>query len=148
MKPASRITQLFNAMKAAIAGMPTGLALITLGCLAFSVFAPVSLLPVGTYRIDGVPVSFADFWRRGGGPLEFSLGVVCGSLAYGFIRARRWSRPLFVLAMALLALPGALSGPAQTEALVTGICLSGLAYWYVFHRRTVRQYFSADSQDS
>jgi hypothetical protein len=97
-----------NTIKMAVARMPSGLRIATFLCVGFSVLAPMSLLPFGEHRIDGVPVGFAEFWCRVGGPVSFSLGVVSAFLAYGFLRARRWSRVLFVFVMFALTLPGVL----------------------------------------
>lgn len=135
--------QLFCAIKAAVQRMPAGLRAATFLCALFSVFAPVSLLPFGTYAIDGVPVSHAEFWQRGGGPICFGFGVGSALLAYGFLRARRWSRPLFVIAILSLTLPAVWFEPAAWgEAIAVSAVLSALAFWYIFHRRTVREYFS------
>lgn len=135
--------RLFYAIRAPIQKMPAGLRVVTFLCALFSILAPLSLLPSGEHRIDGVPVGFGEFWRRGGGPVVFSLGVAFALLAYGFLRARRWSRPLFVLVVLALTLPALLFEPAaQREAFIVSVVLSGLAFWYVFHRRTVREYFT------
>jgi peptidoglycan/LPS O-acetylase OafA/YrhL len=99
--------------------MPPGLRVATFLCSVFGILAPVSLLPFGTHRIDGVTVGFAEFWQRGGGPVFFALGIGCALLAYGFLRARRWSRPLFVLAVLSLTLPAVcMSLPAAETRLL------------------------------
>jgi hypothetical protein len=141
--------RLFYAIKAAVQMMPAGLRTATFLCALFSIFAPVSLLPFGTYAVDGVPVSLAEFWQRGGGPIYFGFGVGSALLVYGFLRARRWSRPLFVIAILSLALPAVwFESAAWGEAIAASAALSALVFWYIYHRRTVREYFSRVHDDA
>jgi hypothetical protein len=140
--------RLFYGIRNAVRRMPHGIRVATLLCALFSIFAPLSLLPGGTYRIDGVQVGFAEFWKRGGGPVFFAFGVGCAFLAYGFLRARRWSRPFFVLAILSLTLPAVYFEPAaRGEAMAVSVVLGVLAFWYLFYRRTVRDYFSGADEN-
>jgi hypothetical protein len=72
--------------------MPIGLRVATTMSLLSIMFLPIAFLPFGEHQIDGIHVSFAEFWQRGGGPVFAGIGLIGVLLSYGFIRARRWIR--------------------------------------------------------
>jgi len=136
--------RLFYAIKSAVQRMPLGLRIATLWCAMFSTFLAAALLPGAMYFIDDVPVGLTEFWRRGGGPVFFSVGAVHALLVYGLLGARRWSRPLFVLVILVLTSAAVYLEPAaRGEGVALSIVLTGLSFWYMFYRRTVRAYFSS-----
>jgi hypothetical protein len=114
----------------------------------FSLFAPLSLLPVGM-RVNDVPVGVVEFWRSGGGPIFFCFGAISAFTLFGFVAARRWSRFLFVLIVGLMTVGAALlQTPRQTETLAVAALLCSLAAWYAFYRRTVRVYFHVSHENA
>ena len=122
--------------------MPKGLRLATSLCLIFAFFLPLAFLPFGEHSVDGVRVSFAQFWRRGGGPAFVGVGVISVLFAYGFLRARRWIRPLVVifgwgLVVWIIIGEQRLSFDVAMAFLMFGC----LPTWYLYFRHPVREYF-------
>jgi hypothetical protein len=88
--------------------------------------------------INGQEVSFGEFWRRGGGPAFFIAGILFPITGYGFLRARNWSRYLFIgtsVASVVLSLFGSLF-----NALVELLWAAAVTY-YLFWWPAVRDYF-------
>jgi hypothetical protein len=133
-----------QARGAPIRSMPTGLRLLTYACFGFGLFLPLSLLPFG-HRIGGQEVSFAEFWRRGGGPAFFIAGILFPITGYGFLRARAWSRYLFVGISIALAILSAFS--SLREALMALVWAAAVAY-YLFCWPQVRDYFEVSDTNS
>jgi hypothetical protein len=118
--------------------MPKALRWLAIMCFAFGLFLPLALVPAGGHYINGVAVTFAEFWRRGGGPVFFVAGIVFPLIGYGFIRARNWSRYLYVgihVAWGISFLSG-----SPIDALVV-LAWATLTGYYLFWRRNVREYF-------
>lgn len=133
--------RLFHIIRSSMRRMPGFLRMITAICLGFSLFLPVSLLPMGEHEINGVKVTFVEFWQRGGGPALAGVGMLSGVLAYGFIRARRWVRFIPVglgwsLVVAVIVVE------RELAEMVTALFLFGIIpTWYFYFRRSVRRYF-------
>jgi hypothetical protein len=133
--------------------MPRGLSLLTnlflLFAFIFPAFSLICLLSyaLGNHSINGVQLSFGDFWRRMQLLIPFGVGIYSALIAYGFLRATRWSRPLFVLpCVASLVL-----GVIHYTTLTLYGCLSSLVgvalpVWYLFFRHTVRDYYARAQQ--
>lgn len=127
--------------------MPKGLRVVTGMCMIFTLFFPMAFVPFGTCMIDGAPVSFSEFWRRGGGPLFMVTGIVCALLAYGFIYARRWVRPLALAFGWSLVVISILHDPTfSTDLLIVVLLFGCLPAWYLYFRRPVRDYFDAGNK--
>jgi hypothetical protein len=60
--------------------MPFGLRMLTLHAMLFTLFVPLAFLPGA--EINGVKVSYRDWWLRGGGPLFIAVGIAFGIIAY------------------------------------------------------------------
>ena len=134
--------KIITAIRKAFARMPLGLRLITAACLLMSCFLPVALIPMDGFFIGDKPVSFTEFWRRGGGLVFCSVGVVFALLAYGFISARRWARLSFVLAGLAIAIVSFISDHGiSTEGIMTLGLFWLLPAWYLFSRPAARDYF-------
>jgi hypothetical protein len=119
--------------------MPLGLRLLTFACFGFGLFLPFSLLPFG-HRIYGQEVSFTEFWRLGGGPAFFIAGILFPLTGYGFLRARSWSRYLFVGISIALAVLSTFSSLA--EGLMALVWAAAVTF-YLFCWPQVRGYFRA-----
>ena len=122
--------------------MPRGLRLATGLCLIFTLFIPSAFLPFGEHWVNGVHVSFSEFWRQGGGPAFVGVGVISMLFAYGFIRARRWIRPVAVifgwgLVIWIITSDRRLSFDVAIPFFMFGC----LPTWYLYYRRSVREYF-------
>jgi hypothetical protein len=139
--------------------MPKGLRWLTIICFGFALFLPLSLIPAGGHYINGTEVTFAEFWRRGGGPLFFAMGIVFPLMGFGFLRAQNWSRYAFVgiqIAEAIFLMQSFLTGGravsfrttlgsiwTATSATDMLVMLSWVALttYYLFVPRKVREYF-------
>ena len=126
--------------------MPIGLRLITGLCLLMSVFLPMAFLPFVDFTIDDTPVSFGEFWRRGGGLVFCVTGTIFAFLAYGFILARRWARFVFIIAGCAITLKAVLDDhKLKPDNIIVFLLLIAVPAWYLFFRRSVTDYFSQSS---
>ena len=122
--------------------MPTGLRILTACCLLLSSPLPLAFVPGMDFRIAGEPVSFAEFWRRGGGLVFCCVGAYFSVVSYGLIRARRWSRPMLVLGGCGLVMVGTLSvGRVSIDTVLAFVMLALLPGLYLYFRRTARGYY-------
>ena len=123
--------------------MPFGLRVLTLHAMEFTLFVPFAFLPGG--EINGFKVAYRDWWLRGGGPLFIAVGVAFGVIAYGFLRATRWSRPLYLIALAspLFVAPFL---AVRVDDYIIAVCPVAVLGLYLFRRRTVCTYYAAFSQ--
>src|SRR5262245_36280456 len=99
--------KIFHAIIESLRRMPHTMRVACAFLAFFSLFAPLSFLPVGQ-KVNDVPVGVLEFWRSGGGPIFFVLGLLSTTTLFGFLAARRWSRILFVLIIALMTVGAAL----------------------------------------
>ena len=133
--------------------MPYGLRVVSKILLTFAfvfpIFTLLLVLPHGRdahYSINGTPVTYDEFLRRGHFLPFFFIGIYSGILAFGFIRASRWSRPFCFLPLVvsfIMAL--AHHQPSFAVALYdySSLVLSvALFVWYLFFRQSVRDYYS------
>jgi hypothetical protein len=119
-----------------------GLRLLTLACFGFSLFLPFSLVPFG-HRMYGQEVSFTEFWRLGGGPAFFIAGILFPLTGYGFLRARSWSRYVFVGISIALSVLSTFSSLA--EGLMALVWAAAVTF-YLFCWPQVRDYFGASHE--
>jgi len=110
-------------------------------CFAFFLFLPLSLIRVGDFRINGQPVTFEEFWHRGGGPIFFAAGILFPIAGYGFVRAQNWSRYLFsglhitIPVISLFFWGGDYLGECW------GFAWAAFVIYYLFRVTSVREYF-------
>lgn len=135
--------KLFTAIINAFRQMPWGLRLVTGCCLWTSLAIPFISVPLPTvYSYNGEDVSWFEFWRRGGGPIVFGIGCFAAIMAYGLIRARRWSRVLFISSVAVFLICNILAnGHDRGAVIVVSVLMMLPLVWYFFYRKPVREYF-------
>jgi len=132
--------------------MPYGLRIVSRVLLIFAfvfpIFTLLLVLPHGRdvhYSINGTPVTYDEFLRRGHFVPFFLIGIYSGILAYGFIRASRWSRPICFLPFFMLFITGIIyHQPPLAVALYDCLILVlqvTLLGWYLFYRQSVRDYY-------
>ena len=119
--------------------MPKILRWFTWMCFAFGLFLPLSLIPVGHF-INDQPVTFEEFWRRGGGPIFFVAGIVFPITGYGFVRAQNWSRYFFTALQIALPVIPLFFGSLNWQVLVSLVWIAFVIY-YLFCSPAVREYF-------
>jgi hypothetical protein len=119
--------------------MPIGLRFIMSGCFIGVLFAFVAFLPFLEWRIDDVPISFSEFWRRGGGPLCLLVGILLPVIGYGLATARNWSRYL-LMGFGVVGLTLTVLSEPLFDALMSFVA-NAVLFYYLFWRHTVRSYF-------
>ena len=128
--------------------MPRILRWLTRLCFGFGLFLPMSLIPLpfGFYRINGVEVTFAEFWRQGGGPTFFAIGAASLIVAYGFVRARNWSRYIFAgLQHAFWIITPLFTG--FSFEMLFSLAWAAFVTYYLFFRPEVRAYFTHEDAE-
>ncbi len=137
--------RIFSAILAAFRRMPTGVRVLTVACLLLVLPLPIACVPGMDFQIGDQPVSFSEFWRRGGGLVFCCVGAYFSVVAYGLIRARRWSRPMLVLGGSGLVLVGTLSeGRLSTDTIVGFVVLALCPGIYLYFRQAARRYFASN----
>src|SRR5687768_5442090 len=135
------LTNTLGASLVAFRKMPTGLRYITGFCLLMTTFLFVAFLPLD-WQIGDKPVSFAEFWKRGGGPSFCAVGAFFALLSYGFIRPWPWVRQVFIATGALAIVASTIITQVLTvEALILFILWCLLPSWYLFRPKPIRAYF-------
>ena len=133
--------------------MPYGLRVVSKVLLTFAFVIPAITLILlfahgqnSHFVIDGKQVTYEEFLHRGGFFQFFLIGIYSAILAYGFLSAARWSRPLCFLPFVVSFI---LAFTHQPPPLVIAICdysslvmSVALFVWYLFYRRSVRDYYS------
>jgi predicted membrane-bound spermidine synthase len=130
--------------------MPHGLSVLTNVFLLFAFLSPaftlVCLLAyvLGNHSISGVQVSYSEFWRRMHLLTFFGLGIYSAVLAFGFLHATRWSRPLLLLPFVCSPILGVIhrSSTFTLYNYVSALFTIILFAWYLFFRQTVRDYYA------
>lgn len=137
--------------------MPYGLRVVSRVLLGFALVIPptavITLLTHGQFShfvINDKQVSYDEFLRRGGFLVVFFIWIFSAVLAFGFLRAASWSRPLcffpFVVmfVMVIWRRQTTLSA-ALYDFLVLG-CEVAILVWYLFFRQTVKDYYGKTQQ--
>lgn len=129
----------------ALRQMPTLLRILTFLAAACSL-TTFTIVPQQILNFDGHNLSYRDAWARGYIPAYFCFGILSAFQAYGFLKARRWSRPLFpVFLTALITmdiwLDLAPAGRPDTAEITLNLLLIALLLWYLFFKQSVRTYF-------
>ena len=144
---------IINFVSSRLQQMPYGLRVVSRVLLIFAFFFPIFtvllVLPLGRhahYSINGTPVTYDEFLRRGHFLPFFLIGIYSGILAYGLIRASRWSRPCCFLPIAVSFIMAFIHHqPPLAVALYDYLSLIltvALLAWYLFFRQTVRDYYA------
>jgi hypothetical protein len=120
--------------------MPKILHWLTWMCFGFAFFLPLSLIPAGGHYINGQQVTFAEFWRRGGGPIFFIAGILFPIAGYGFVHAQRWSRYLFAALQIAIPVSSLFFGSLDWQVLL-GVAWAAFVIYYLFWMPIVREYF-------
>jgi surface polysaccharide O-acyltransferase-like enzyme len=146
---------ILNYVNGRLQQMPRGLSVLTNVLLLFAVLFPVItlLILVGAHNhdarfiIDGRQATYDEFWRRNGYlsylPF-FIIGIYSGILAYGFLHASRWSRPLLVLPFIVSFVLDVIYHHATLAfyRYLSPLLFITLLVWYLFFRQTVGDYYA------
>ena len=102
------------------------------------------VFPIAEWDIDGRRVSYEELWLSGQGAAIALWLLLPGVGAWGLAARSSKSRWLLVLApIAPFLLPGAFPGARlDSEAIVSGVLTAAIAYFCLFHLRSVRAYLS------
>jgi len=132
--------------------MPNGLRVVSKVLLTFAfvfpIFTLLLVMPHGRdahYSINGTPVTYDEFLRHGHFVPFFLIGIYSGILAYGFIRASRWSRPFCFLPFIVSFITAIIYHPPPLAVVlyncVSLVLTAAILGWYLFFRQSVRDYY-------
>jgi len=130
--------------------MPVILKVLTGICFAMALCLVVAAIPVPHmhYEINGHDVSYADFWKLGGGPLFVVAGIVLPLSGFGFVNRKHWGRYLctgfFVIGSLFQFFAGLFIPVYKTDASVqlSYAVFVAVLVWYLFCKQSVKEYFS------
>jgi hypothetical protein len=120
--------------------MPKLLRLMTVHALACAMFFVMSVVPNGSFAIDGHPVSQAQWWSSGAGPLASLLGLL--GLASGaalLIKSKRARLLYLAFLVAGLVAPYPFLG--NPWLCLIGVPLVVVAGLYLYKVRVTVSYF-------
>ena len=110
-------------------------------CAIFLVLAPFD---IGSYTINGEPVTGPEFLRRAGF-LFFGGAAICGAVSYGLAKDRSWTRPLMLAYWIVIAVGSLALGEASSVAcsILTALCALTIAGLYLYAKDSVTDYYEA-----
>ena len=142
-----KIKDIYLISYGAIKEMPFFLKLITIFCLLGIFFIIGAIIPIGSYKIYDEKVTYIQFWAQGAGIIFLITGSILLISGIGFIKKIKWTRILFlsllpiqIFLMAILELAGKKEIFAM---LISFILLFIILGFYLFCRRTVKEYFDS-----
>ncbi len=145
-----RIGFLFSALWIALIGVFTALAIVNVVLVSLSVLGQDST--IGQFSLDGQRVTFRDWSQTSILFLWFvGLGVLSGTIAYGFFRQRRWVREEMMACFVFLFLFWIVGiireGYSNLASVVIGFTMIGgltfFAAWYLYLKKNVEAYFDS-----
>ena len=103
----------------------------------------MTVLPIASYRIGGNPVTYAEFWSSGGGPVMTLAGAIMVVLAIAFYKAQQWVRIVIpsVFGIAAIVIP-LISIEDRWYGLIGLSTWSLSSWWYLNRKRDIAQYFA------
>ena len=131
--------------------MPLILKWLTVLCFAGVLFPVIAAIPGGNFTINGQEVSHAEFWRFGGGPLFVLVGIVFPITGYAFAKRKAWGRFLFtgfffagIITMLIAGQFVPVYRMRPVDFIQYPISMA-LLVWYLFFKRSVREYFNKET---
>jgi len=98
-----------------------------------------SLLPIGTYHIEGRQAAYSEWWESGNALIFTIFGILLGLSSIGFFRKRGWASYLFIFALIFPTICN------YRQLTIEIIIASGLFYsiiaTYLFFKQSMQQYF-------
>jgi hypothetical protein len=130
--------------------MPYGLRLLTRLFITFAILFPIFALvfllayALGNHSINGVQVSYSEFWQRMNLLTLFGSGVYSAILSYGFLHASPWSRPLCLLPVVVSSILAVIHRYSALTIYnyLNFICFMAILTLYLYFRQTVRDYYA------
>jgi succinate dehydrogenase hydrophobic anchor subunit len=130
--------------------MPRGLSVLTNVFLLFAFLLPAFTLlcllayALGTHSVNGVQLSYSEFWRHMRLFTFFGFGIYFAVLAFGLLHATRWSRPLLLLPWVVGPILAVIHHHAKLTLYnyLSGLFSTALLVWYLYFRQTVRDYYA------
>ncbi|MGL6260082.1 hypothetical protein [Vibrio sp. WXL103] len=102
------------------------------------------LYPYSNFTINGVSVSYEEWWSSGSAIeyIIFSFSIGMGALS--LLRKIKYARAIYFGVLAASFAPSILVKLESLKIidLILGEVMTlGLLYWYLFHKKTVQRYF-------
>ena len=126
-------------------------ALLTVGMVFSTLFGACFLLgfgcavfDIGSFNIDGEPVSAREFLAHSG-VILFVFGSVLLAIAFSIWKDKPWSRWMIVffwLCGAAIGIGTSLSSADDLfQVVFSWVVFMAISVWYLFGKRTVREYY-------
>lgn len=101
---------------------------------------------IGSYSLNGLPVSGPEFLTRGGGATLAALAAFFGAVGVGIWRGRAWTRHALVAGFAGAFAISFVSqwerlGPDWEESLGSAAVVGLIAVWYLYLKTSTRSYY-------
>jgi hypothetical protein len=127
-------------MLANFKSMPTVLKFFTCHALACFILLAASIIPSGSFNINGRVVSYSEWWSSGVGPFASSLGIAGPVVALLLLKKRRHARAVYLgFLVTSLVLPYPMTG--ESWLALVGLAITGLAAAYLYRTASVARYF-------
>ena len=128
--------------------MPFFLKVIFIHGFIFFIGSFVSLLPIlGLYGIEDKKVSYQEWWASGTGIKFFIVSLIIGIGAICLLKKIKHARTIYLIAFTIAFLAMfvfELNEPNSAGIFISGLIFFALIYWYLFHAKSVVQYYSND----
>jgi hypothetical protein len=123
--------------------MPGFLKFLTAYAFGMSVLLFASVIPHGSFVIHGRPVSYAEWWSSGAGPLASFLGIILPISGFLLLRRNPLARVIYLTSIGIAMIAYYLIHPEPASA-AFGILLFAFGVWYLYRRPAVVAYFAPD----
>ena len=102
-----------------------------------------SIIPIGSYSVNGAEMSFQNFWSSGYALIMMGVGLLITVLAYGLYKRKKWSRHLFIGAYIISYIHSLIFSEEQfdTGVIFATMIMCSLPIWYLYFKKSVRKYF-------
>lgn len=103
----------------------------------------MAVLPISSYKVGGSPVTYAEFWSSGGGPVMTLAGAIMLVLAIAFYKAQRWVKIVIpaVFGIAAIVMP-VISIEDRWYGFIGLSIWSISSWWYLNRKRDIARYFA------
>ena|SRR5882724_10701383 len=121
--------------------MPGFLKFLTAHAFGMSVLLVASVIPHGSFVLHGRPVSYAEWWSSGAGPLASFLGIILPISGFLLLRRNPLARIAYLTSIGIAMIASYLIHPEPASA-AFGVLLFAFGIWYLYRRPAVVAYFA------
>ena len=125
--------------------MPTILKFLTFHGLMAVIALPVSIIPFDNFEVNGVKITFRQFWADGYGAFTIFIGFAFPACAILFLKKHKYARLAYITTWIVGSTLSVLIMPGNRNAIVEYSLIIGvpvlLIASYLYLRDSVRKYF-------